>query len=68
MEQKDQPDKPDPALNKMMIVDSIHNDVMQAIAAKDKIVYDMSPNELDELFKKIAFNIKKMVAQHSIHV
>ena len=57
MEQEDQPDKPDPALNKM-IVDSIHNDVMLAIAAKGKIVYDMSQDELDELFKKIAFNIK----------
>ena len=53
----------DPKLNKM-IVESIHNDVMEAMAAKGKIVYDMTPDELDNLFKTIAFNVKEKVAQH----
>ena len=47
-----------------MIVQSIHNDVLEAMAAKGKIVYDMTPDELDKLFETIAFNIKeKEVAQ-----
>ena len=55
--------KLDAALNKM-IVQSIHNDVLEAMAAKGKIVYDMTPDELDKLFETIAFNIKEKVAQH----
>ena len=44
----DKSDPLDPKLNKI-IVESIHNDVMEAMAAKGKIVYDMRPDELDEL-------------------
>ena len=43
----------DPKLNKI-IVESIHTDVVEAMAAKGKIVYDMTPDELDNLFKTIA--------------
>jgi hypothetical protein len=43
----------DPKLNKI-IVESIHTDVVEAIAAKGKIVYEMTPDELDNLFKTIA--------------
>jgi hypothetical protein len=53
----------DPKLNKM-IVESIHNDVMESMAAKGKIVYHMTPDELGSLFKTIAFNVKEKVAQH----
>lgn len=56
-------DKLDPALNRM-IVESIHNDVMEAMAAKGRIVYDMTPDELEKLFEKIAFNVKEKVAHH----
>ena len=49
---------------KKMIADSIHNDVMQAIAAKGKTFYDMKPGELDKLFETIAFNIKEKLAGH----
>ena len=55
-------DKLDPALNRM-IVESIHNDVMEAMTTRGKIVYDMAPAELDKLFKTIAFNVKEKVAQ-----
>ena len=47
-----------------MILESIHNDVMKAMYAKGKIVYDMTPDELDKLFETIALNVKKKVAQH----
>jgi hypothetical protein len=40
----DNSDPLDPALNKM-IVERIHDDVMEA--AKDKIVYDMTSDEID---------------------
>ena len=53
----------DPKLNKM-IVESIHNDVMEAMALKGRIVNDMTLVELDNLFKTIAFNVKEKVAQH----
>ena len=59
----DNSDALDPALNKM-IVETIHSDHMEAMAAKGKIVYDMTPDELDNLFKTIAFNVKEHVAQH----
>ncbi len=35
----------------------MHNDVMEI--AKDKILYDMRPDELDELFQTIVFNAKE---------
>ena len=47
-----------------MIVESIHNDVMEAMTAKGKIVYDMTPAELDKLFETIAFNVKEKVTLH----
>jgi hypothetical protein len=53
----------DPALNEM-IVESIHADVMKAVAAKGRVVYDMRPDEPDELFQMIAFNVKEEAAQH----
>jgi len=56
-------DKLAPELNKT-IVKSIHNDVMEAMAVKGKIVYDMTSAELDRLFETIAFNVKERVAQH----
>ena len=59
----DKSDPLDPKLNKM-IVESIHNDVMEAMTAKGRIVYDMTPDELDSLFSAIAFNVKEKVAQH----
>ena len=37
---------------------------METMAAKGKIVYDMTPAELDKLFETIAFNVKEKVAQH----
>ena len=46
-----------------MTVESIHNDVMEAMTAKGKIVYDMTPDELDNLFKTIALNVKDKVTQ-----
>jgi len=52
-----------PELNKT-IVESIHNDVIEAMAAKGKVVYDMTPDELDKLFETIAFNVKEKVARH----
>ncbi len=52
-----------PKLNKA-IIESIHNDVMQAMAAKGKIVYDIAPDELDRLFETIAYNIKEKVTEH----
>ena len=59
----DKSDPLDPKLNKM-IVESIHNDVMEAMTAKGRIVYDMTPDELDSLFNTIAFNVKEKVAKH----
>lgn len=59
----DKSDPLDPRLNKM-IIESNHNDVMEAMAAKGRIVYDMTPDELDNLFKTIAFNVKEKVAPH----
>ncbi len=59
----DKSDPLDPALNRM-IVESIHNDVMKAMASRGKIVYDMAPEDLDGLFEMIAFNIKERVARH----
>ena len=47
-----------------MIVESIHADVMKAVAAKDRAVYDMRPDEPDELFQMIAFNVKEEAAQY----
>ena len=58
-----QVDKLDSELNRM-IVESIHNDVMEAMTVKGKIVYDMTPEDLDKLFETIAFNVKEKVAQH----
>ena len=59
----DKSDSLDPKLNRM-IVESIHNDIVAAMTAKGKIVYQMTPDELDSLFKTIAFNVKEKVAQH----
>ncbi len=47
-----------------MILESIHNDVVESMAVKGSIVYDMTPDELDNLIKTIAFNVKEKVAQH----
>jgi hypothetical protein len=43
--------KLDAALNKM-IVQSIHNDVMEAMAAKGKIVYEVTCNDAKERLNK----------------
>jgi hypothetical protein len=59
----DNSDPLDPKLIKM-IVESIHNDVMEAMAARGRIIYDMTPAELDKLFEKIAYNVKEKVARH----
>jgi len=36
---------------------------LHAIVTKAKIVYDMMPDELDNLFKTIALNVKDKVTQ-----
>ena len=59
----DKSDPLDPKLNRV-IVESIHNDVVAAMTAKGRIVYDMTSDELDSLFKTIAFNVKEKIAQH----
>jgi hypothetical protein len=56
-------DELDPELNKL-IIEAIRNDVMEAMATKGKIVYDMTSDEVDQLFEKIAFDVKEKVAQY----
>jgi len=51
-------DPVDPVLNKMT-VETIHNEVMEAIAAKGKIVYDIRPDKPVHVYKTIAFNVRK---------
>jgi hypothetical protein len=53
----DKSDPLEPALNKM-IVESIHNNVMEPMAAKGKLVYDMTADEPDNHFKSIVLNVK----------
>ena len=58
----DKSDPLDPKLDKIM-VECMHNDVMNAMGAKGKLVYDMTADEQDNLFKTIAFNVKEEGAQ-----
>jgi len=53
----DKSDPLEPALNKI-IVESIHNDVMEPMAAKGKLVYDITPGEPDNHFKSIVLSVK----------